>query len=223
MTESHGTAQRYTRRGVLGVSAALGMAAAGAPAALAATGERSTDRLAGTRRPRDGEPDSEPGGHSNCDGGEVWGASASGQGIGVRGSGRLGVLGEGTQTGVAGEGFIGVLGTTSSTQDQQRGVGVWAQAETPGSTALRADGPSHFNGVTTFSRSGVVTVRAGSVSVTKTAVAAGPDTVILATLQRRVAHVHLHAVETDPAAGSFTIFLTAAPPLDVPIGWFALG
>ena len=221
MIESHAAARRYTRRGVLGASAALGIAAAGAPAALAATaGERSPDRRAGTRRPRDGEPDTGTSGH---DAREVWGASASGAGIGVRGSGRVGVLGEGTDTGVAGEGFIGVRGTTSSIQDQERGVGVWAHAETPGSTALRADGPCRFNGVTSFSRSGVVTVRAGSASVTKADVAVDAGTVILATLQRRLPHVHLHAVETDPAAGSFTIFLTAAPPVDVPIGWFALG
>jgi hypothetical protein len=223
MTESRETAQRYTRRGVLGASAALGMVAAGAPAALAATtGERSPDRLADTR-PHDGEPDAGTFGQRTADPREVWGASASGQGIGVRGSGRLGVLGEGTHTGVAGDGFIGVHGITSNVQVQERGVGVWAQAETPGSTALRADGPSRFNGETTFSRSGVVTVRAGSASVTQAQVAAGADTVILATLQRRVPQVYLHAVETDPAAESFTIFLTAAPHVDVPIAWFALG
>src|SRR5579864_2296128 len=99
MTEGHGTGHRYTRRGVLGASAALGMAAAGAPAALAATTERPGDRPADIKKPRAGEPDTGTGGH---DAGEVWGVSASGQGIGVRGSGRLGVLGEGTHTGVAG-------------------------------------------------------------------------------------------------------------------------
>jgi len=139
------------------------------------------------------------------------------------------VVGEGTHTGVAGDGFIGVRGTTSSVQGQQQGVGVWAQAETPGSLALRADGPARFNGqaeftgITAFSRSGVVTVRSGSKSVTTAGVALVPGTVILATLQRRVDQVYLHAVETDPAAGSFTISLTAAPHVDVPIGWFALG
>jgi hypothetical protein len=223
MTSNDHAAQRYTRRGVLGASAAVGMTAVGAPAALAAaTGERYPDRRAGAR-PGDGAPGTGSEGQGTGDVREVWGASASGQGIGVRGSGRLGVLGEGTQTGVAGDGFIGVRGTTSSIHDTERGVGVWAQADTPGSTALRADGPSRFNGVTTFSRSGVVTVRAGSASVTKTGVPVGSDTVILATLQRRIPHICLHAVQTEPAAGSFTIFLTAAPHMDVPVGWLALG
>lgn len=30
-------------------------------------------------------------------------------------------------------------------------------------------------------------------------------------------------VETDPAAGSFTCYLTARPPADVRIGWIAIG
>lgn len=32
----------------------------------------------------------------------------------------------------------------------------------------------------------------------------------------------IEAVAIDPAAGAFTIFLTAAPDVDVPIGWLAL-
>jgi hypothetical protein len=219
MTEGHAAAQRYTRRGLLGASAALGIVAAGAPAALAVTAaEHHPDRRAGVGQSHGARGTGHAAGLE-----DVWGASASGQGIGVRGSGRVGVLGEGTHTGVAGDGFVGVHGTTSTIHDLQPGVGIWAQAETPGSTALQADGPSRFNGATSFSRSGVVTVRAGSTSATRTDVATAPDTVILATLQRRVPHVHLHAVETDPAAGSFTVFLTAAAPVDVPVGWFALG
>ena len=54
-------------------------------------------------------------------------------------------------------------------------------------------------------------------------VALTADTAILATLQDRVDGLHLHAVETDPAAGSFTIFLSTAAARDVRIGWFALG
>jgi hypothetical protein len=38
-----------------------------------------------------------------------------------------------------------------------------------------------------------------------------------------VDHAYLHAVETDPAAGSFTIWMTRAPDVDVTIGWLALG
>ena len=49
------------------------------------------------------------------------------------------------------------------------------------------------------------------------------DTAILATLQDRVNGLYLHAVETDAARGSFTIFLSTAPDREVRIGWFALG
>jgi hypothetical protein len=231
MTESQGNAHRHSRRGVLGAAAALGMVASGGAVALAGTaGTTGPDRRTGSG-PAAGPDGSGPMSSAATrvqDPAEVWGVSSSGQHTGVRGSGRWGVLGEGTHTGVAGDGFIGIRGTTSGIDGDEPGVGVWAQAETPGSVALRADGASEFNGrtdfsgVTTFARSGVVAVRSGSSSVTKTGVALAADTVILATLQSRVDDVFVHAVETDPATGSFTIHLTAAPEVDVPIGWLAL-
>jgi hypothetical protein len=225
-TENQGTAHHQTRRVVLGAAATLGMLAPAAPAALAATiGER---RRGGPGKGRAGAPPEDNGlapdaafGARNTS--EVWGASASGRAAGVRGNGRSGVVGEGTHTGVAGDGFIGVRGTTSIVRDDERGVGVWAQAVTPGSAALRADGDSEFNGVTKFSRSGVATVRRGSMSVTVTGVALASDSAILATLQHRLNDVYLHAVETAASGGSFTIFLTAAPAKDMTVAWFALG
>ena len=38
-----------------------------------------------------------------------------------------------------------------------------------------------------------------------------------------VAGLYLHAVETDAAQSSFTVFLSKAPGREVRIGWFALG
>jgi len=35
--------------------------------------------------------------------------------------------------------------------------------------------------------------------------------------------IYLHAVETDPAVGSFTVFITDRAAVDVRIGWLALG
>lgn len=228
----HDAASRPTRRAVLGAAAAVGVLAPAAPVALAAA--------AGQRHPA--SPPGPPGVGAGTGAGhqeagpppagppaaaagtsEVWGASRSGHGAGVRGNGRLGVIGEGTHTGVSGAGFVGVLGSTSIVRGDQRGVGIWAEAMMPGSTALRADGPSEFNGVTTFSRSGVVSVRRGSASVTVPGVSLTAGTAILATLQDRVDGLYLHAVETNAAAGSFTIFLSRAPGRDVRIGWFALG
>jgi hypothetical protein len=204
-----GNERRHTRRVVLGAAATLGMLAPAAPALAAGTagnGEPGSDAVPGPREAS-----------------EVWGTSASGHGAGVRGNGRWGVVGEGTHSGVKGDGFVGVRGTTSIVRNDERGVAVWAEAVAPGSTALRADGPSEFNGVTRFSRSGVAAVRAGTTSVTVTDVALTQDSAVLATLQNRVHGVYLHAAETDPAAGSFTIFLTAAPAQDVRVAWFAVG
>ena len=228
MTEGRGDKRRYTRRGVLGASAGLGMAVvSGSPvisgsSALAKTGHGGgPDFEAGRTEAGHPEDDAEVGG--------LWGVSSSGQGIGVRGNGLAGVRGEGTHTGVAGDGVVGVRGTTSIVDDARGGVGVWAETEIPGHLALRADGPSvlngpvEFAGTTTFARSGVVTVRSGQRMVTKTGLELGDATVILATLQSRVANVHVHAVEVNAAAGSFTIFLTGSPGSDVKIGWLALG
>jgi hypothetical protein len=210
-TEDRGNAHRHSRRAVLGAAATLGVLAPAAPAALAA-GISERRAAAG--------PDAVPGPE---DPGDVWGTSASGHGAGVRGNGRWGVVGEGTHSGVTGDGFVGVRGTTSIVDGDERGAGVWAQAVAPGSTALRADGPSEFNGVTTFSRSGVARIRRGSASVPVTGVSLTADSAILATLQDREPGVYLHAVEIDAAAGAFRVFLTAAAPREMLVGWFALG
>jgi hypothetical protein len=226
-TESHNNAQRHTRRAILGVAATVGMLVPAAPALAARNSERQPARpaLAGAGAE---QVDARPAGsvaaaRATADGPEVWGTSGTGHGTGVRGNGRWGVIGEGTHTGVTGGGFVGVRGKASIVRGEERGVGVWAEADTPGSTALRADGPSEFNGVTKFARSGVVSIPRGSASVTVPGVSLAADTAILATLQDRVAGLYLHAVETDAAQGSFTIFLSKAPGRDVRIGWFALG
>ena len=214
--ENGSDAHRVTRRGVLGVAATLGMLTPAAPALAAGIGERPAERSAG--------PEADAGSAARTVGtAAIWGASATGEGIGVRGNGHAGVVGEGTSNGVTGEGFVGVRGTASIVQHREPGVGVLAQAVSPGSTALRAEGPSHFDGVTTFSRSGVVRIRRGSRSATVTGVQLTSATAILATLQHRVSGVHLHAVETSPDAGSFTIHLSAGTPAELTVGWLALG
>jgi hypothetical protein len=228
MAESHdiesvGRPERPRRRVILGAVAAAGMLA---PAVRAApttrSGERRPQRHAGTGA-SPGVTEQHVATPEVGAAGQVWGTSRSGRGAGVRGNGRWGVVGEGTHTGVSGDGLVGVRGATSIVQGDQGGVGVWAQAVAPGSSALRADGPSEFNGVTKFSRSGVTRVRRGSRSVRVADVALTADTVILATLQNRQNGIYLHAVETNAAENSFTIFLSGAPERDVRIGWFALG
>jgi hypothetical protein len=231
MTEDHeidgsGNARRPSRRAVLSAAAAVGVVAPAAPVVLATqAGQRQPDRPARPARAAAEQNASAPEAAVPValTDSEVWGTSSSGHGAGVRGNGRWGVIGEGTHTGVNGAGFIGVRGTASIVQGDEAGVGVWAQAALPASTALRADGLSEFNGVTTFSRSGVVTARRGSEHVTVSGVSLSGDTAILATLQSRLTGLFLHAVETDVAKSQFTIFLSTAPDRDVRIGWFALG
>ena len=224
--ESRNNAHRHTRRAILGVAATVGMLVPAAPALAARNSGRRPARPAladaGAEQVA-ARPAPATAVRAAADGPEVWGTSRSGHGAGVRGNGRLGVIGEGTHTGVTGGGFVGVRGKASIVQGDERGVGVWAEADTPGSTALRADGPSEFNGVTKFARSGVVSIPRGSASVTVPGVSLTAETAILATLQDRVAGLYLHAVETDAAQGSFTVFLSKAPGREVRIGWFALG
>jgi hypothetical protein len=219
--EIGGDAHRVTRRGVLGVAATLGMLTPAAPALAPGLGERSAGRPAELAA----GPEADAGGNAARTLGTaaIWGASITSEGIGVRGNGHVGVVGEGTSYGVTGEGFVGVRGTASIVRHREPGVGVLAQALSPGSTALRAEGPSHFDGVTTFSRSGVTRIRRGSRSARVTGVPMTSATAILATLQRRVSGVHLHAVETSPDTGSFTIHLNAGTPADLTVGWLALG
>jgi hypothetical protein len=235
MTEGRDSATSYTRRSVLGASAALGVTAAGVPSATAKTVRQRDHRPAAAPHGSDGTDaiassaglDTRAAGNA-AQATDLWGASTNGRGIGVRGNGRVGVRGEGTHTGVAGDGYVGVRGTTSIVRDGAAGVGVWAEANT-GGVALRADGRSELNGrvdfagITAFARSGVVTVRSGRSRATETGWALSDSTVILATLQDRVDGVHVHAVKVDPALGSFTIFLTRAAASDVRVGWFALG
>lgn len=241
MGQRQDPARGYTRRGVLGASAGLGLSVIGGPAALAATTQdRTAGRAMRARADRGDEgagPDDShvqgdndrPRAGDAAEDGQVWGVSESGQGIGVRGNGRAGVRGEGIHTGVAGDGFVGVHGNTSIIDGDGIGVGVLAQTQVPGHLALRADGPSRFNGAvefdgsTAFSRSGSLTVRPGKTSVTKTGVTLSDATIVLATLQTRVPGVYVHAVQADPAAESFTIYLTRAPGTSVSIGWIALG
>lgn len=224
--DNHGDALRHTRRAVLGAAAAVGLLAPAAPAALAAATQEGRPRERPPVRDAAGEGIDVPAPAGEMGGGdaaELWGTSASGLGAGVRGNGRFGVVGEGTHSGVTGDGFVGVQGTSSIIDGDDRGVGVWARAAAPGSTALRADGPSEFNGVARFARSGVATVRRGFTSATVGGVPMTAATVILATLQTRVDGTYLHAVETDVGRESFTIYLTAAPSRDVTLGWFAVG
>jgi hypothetical protein len=132
----------------------------------------------------------------------VWGDNR-GEGYGVAGSTNgedaAGVWGSNGGSG------IGVKGTSLV------GTGVYASG---GTVALQVEGKA------SFSRSGVVTVAAGTSLQTVTMAGVSTSSMVLATAQL-AANVWVKAVE--PASGSFTIYLTGkAPPTGLIVAYFVL-
>jgi hypothetical protein len=181
-------------------------------------------------------------------GGGGWGVLGNGGtsgfqqlGAGVVGVGQPGVQGQGQDTGVFGEGGligvqgvskndqgIGVEGVASSlgtgvngTANLAGGVGVVA-ANTAGGTAFQANGTARFSGATVFSRSGVLTVRAGSSEVTMKGIALTAASLVLATLQQHQAGVHVLAAVPYVTGSSFTVFLSTAVPANTKVAWFVV-
>jgi hypothetical protein len=131
----------------------------------------------------------------------------TGNGIGVSGLGRGsgdGVLG----TAVAGSGVHGRATVAA-------GVGVRAE-NTAGGAALQATGPA------VFSRSGLLTVAAGSSSATRTGVALTAASLVLATLQQDRAGVWVRSAVPNVAGSSFTIHLSTAVAASTTVAWFVV-
>lgn len=140
------------------------------------------------------------------------------EGTGGNGNGN-GVWGMGQGTGA------GVLGTSS------RGPGVHGRADVPkqvavlaentaGGTALLAKGKAVFKDAAVFSRSGIITVRVGRSTVTKTGVPLTAASLVLATLQEHKPGIYILAAVPDINADSFTIHLSKAVPSRTKIAWF---
>lgn len=157
-------------------------------------------------------------GNGGTSGGSGVVGSGRGNGVGVTGIGAgpgAGVSGIGGPggDGVTGEATKGrgVHGTASAAQ----GIGVLAE-NTGGGTALKA------NGRAVFSRSGILTVAAGSSKVTKTGVALTSGSLVLATLQQDVAGVWVRSAVPNVAGHSFTVHLSKATPVKTKIAWFVV-
>ncbi len=137
----------------------------------------------------------------------VVGRGGAGSGAGVVGSGLgngSGVVGIGVGSGGGVEGIAG-----------PRGVGVLAQ-NTAGGAALKATGR------VVFSRSGVLTIAAGSSTVTKTGVALTAASLVLATLQQDVAGVWVRSAVPSVTAKSFTVHLSKAVSAKTKVAWFVV-
>ena len=89
-------------------------------------------------------------------------------------------------------------------------------------TALRASGTASFAGTTAFSRSGVLTVAAGSSSATKTGVALTSASLVLATLQQDRAGVWVRSAVPNVAARSFSVHLSKAVAAITKVAWFVV-
>jgi hypothetical protein len=101
------------------------------------------------------------------------------------------------------------------------GIGVFAE-NAAGGTALHANGTSSFTGVTLFSRSGSLTVRAGKDSVTKTGIKLTAASLVLATLQQLRAGVYVQAAVTNVAGKSFTVHLSKKVTANTAVAWFVI-
>ena len=146
--------------------------------------------------------------------------SASNNGFGVVGTGGVGNgvgvwgQGQGTGAGVLGTGFGGGP-AVHGRADFADAIGVLAE-NTAGGIALKATGPA------SFTRSGVLTVRAGTSTVTKTGLALTAASLVLATLQQNRAGVFVQAAVPDVSGSSFTIHLNKTVSASTNVGWFVV-
>jgi hypothetical protein len=181
-----------------------------------------------------GETDVQSGGYGVYGNNTGSGDGVFGQGhVGVHGQGVDGVYGEGSIGGVVGVTNDGAgvngLGLTSGNGVEGDGAGAGVVGKTlsatgtgvsatnggfAGATALKATGK------TSFSRSGKLTVPAGTSSATKSAISLSSTSVVLATIQGNQAGVYVQGVTHTTT--SFTIHLSKNTTADLPVGWFVV-
>jgi hypothetical protein len=144
----------------------------------------------------------------------VTGLSLNGTGVygETQGDDAYGVFGDDESSG----GGIGVYGSSNVGRgvagESTSGIGVFAHTES--GTALFVNGP------VSFTTSGVATVAAHTTKVTVTLAGVTTASLILATAQAIAAKVAVEAAV--PGSGSFTITLTKAPTVALPVAWFVL-
>ncbi len=108
----------------------------------------------------------------------------------------------------SGKGSLGVYGLGQN-------MGVLAE-DTAGGTALQATGPA------VFSRSGVLTVGAGTSAVTKTGVALTAASLVLASVQQDRAGVWVRSAVPNVVGSSFTIHLNKTVAASTTVAWFVV-
>jgi hypothetical protein len=199
---------------------------AGGVAALAGTATGSGTGVGGNSDSGDGVLGTSVGGTG------VHGTS-SGSGSGVHGTidgpSGIGVFGE-NPSGTAVGGISGAsdgVGGTSGSGNGVHGVsstGAGVSGECAAGTGVLAAGKTALKvkGSAVFSRSGILTVAAGSSSATKTGVALSSASLVLATLQQDRAGVWVRSAVPNVAASSFTIHLSKAVSARAKVAWFVV-
>jgi len=178
----------------------------------------------------------------------LWGENTA-EGFGVRGiatgAGSVGVQGSAMGTGVMGHwgagslpppsADTGVYGHAANNSVTARGVlGVTDSGHAVHGTATGFGTGGFFEGTGTgpglvvkgrvrFSRSGVLTIRAGRASRSKSGIEIRATTFLVATLQQRRAGVWVVAAVPDPGADSFTIYLNKSVAEDTRVAWILFG
>jgi hypothetical protein len=147
-------------------------------------------------------------------GGPDGGPGVTGTGSGIE----FGIQGFG---GRADGGGGGVLGESSS------GTGVHGKSAAAGAAGVLAEntsgGPAlRVAGPAVFGRSGVMTVGAGSSSVTKRKVALTTASLVLATLQDDVPGVWVRSAVPNVDGHSFTVHLSATVKASTKVAWFVV-
>ena len=149
--------------------------------------------------------------------------AANNTGTGVVGSspGGNGVHGTGGTNGVSGttanpaaSGVFGENTTSGFGVAGRANAGTGVLADSLNGTAL------DVQGVASFSRSGKLTIAAGTSSVTMSGIRIDPSTLVLATLQQDRPGVHVRSADPNPAADSFTIRLNKPVGSNTKVAWF---
>jgi hypothetical protein len=155
-------------------------------------------------------------------GGSGGGAGVTGTGGGIDGDGVHGIAASSNSVGVVGiGGGTGVQGSCSG-----QGFGVSGGAGPGGVGVFAVNGGKgialQVSGKATFSRSGVLTVGAGSSKVTKTSIDLTAASLVFATLQQHRDGISVSAAVPDVAGSSFTIHLSKAVAASTKVAWFVL-
>jgi hypothetical protein len=148
----------------------------------------------------------------------------SGSGIGVYGETLLDTSGIGVsgKDGSSGGKAIGVKG------ESPKGTGVLGVATSASGIAVSAQNASgtalEVKGAATFTRSGVLSISAGSAAATHTGITLQASSLVLANLQNNLPGVYVEAIVPNVAGDSFKVVLSKAVPSGktAHVGWFVV-